>query len=249
MALYYYYRDKKGLISEKKEEYRCYYPFLDYSPELVALREAQSKQIPAFFIDLPYSEILLATKVAKGIRAESEKQTYNDDYLFSQSRYMKLLCENAGLRDFEEFWEKYFEIKGLYEKTEDFINQMYLYCMLARQQTPTEELELDGCLARERYMAEQILEKAKTYTKILVVTGGFHTNGLIELLEQKQREKESIITKEGSFSKIKTDKTDYSNLIKYYKKLNIEELGITKNYLYSNKSLNKFESNKNAEFN
>ncbi|MBR4026416.1 MAG: hypothetical protein IKJ01_02500, partial [Lachnospiraceae bacterium] len=194
IALYYYYTDKKGLISEKKDEYRCYYPFLDCSPEFVALKEAQNRQIPVFFIDLPYSEILLATKTAKGLRAKTEKQTYNNDYLFSQNQYMKLLCENAGLRDFEEFWEKYFEIKGLYQSTEDFINQMYLYCTLAREHTPIEELEADGCLAREQYMAEQIAEKANIYHKILVVTGGFHTKGIMELLEQKQDKNVEIST-------------------------------------------------------
>ena len=29
LALYYAYQDKTGLISEKKEDYKCYYPFLD----------------------------------------------------------------------------------------------------------------------------------------------------------------------------------------------------------------------------
>lgn len=38
------------------------------------------------------------------------------------------------------------------------------------------------------------------------------------------------------------------NIIKYYKELNIEELGITKNYLYSNKSLNKIEDTKTEDF-
>ncbi len=35
IALYYYYKDSKGLLSEEKGDYRCYYPFLDYSPELL----------------------------------------------------------------------------------------------------------------------------------------------------------------------------------------------------------------------
>ena len=38
-AVYYSYRDKTGRISGEKGHYKCYYPFLDYSPELVALRE------------------------------------------------------------------------------------------------------------------------------------------------------------------------------------------------------------------
>ena len=41
LALYYAYRDKEGLVTEKKGDYKCYYPFLDCSPELTALREAE----------------------------------------------------------------------------------------------------------------------------------------------------------------------------------------------------------------
>lgn len=186
IALYYFFKDQKGLLSEEKEDYKCYYPFLDYSPELVALRAAKERNIPALFIDLPYGEILLGTKEHKGIRAEGEKQTYNDDYLLSRSRYIELLCEKSGLRSFDELWEKYFEIGGLYQKTEDFVNQMLFYCGLTRSHTPREEMEADGCLLRERFMAKQIAEASGQYQRILVVTGGFHTSGLTELLEQQK---------------------------------------------------------------
>lgn len=37
-AVYYSYDDSTAVISEEKKKYKCYYPFLDYSPELVALR-------------------------------------------------------------------------------------------------------------------------------------------------------------------------------------------------------------------
>ena len=150
VALYYSYRDRDGLVSSRKEDYKCYYPFLDCSPELVALREAGRLGIPARFMDLPYQEILLGTKGNRGIRREGEKQTYNDDYFLSRSRYFSLLCEKTGLRDFEEFWEKYFEIQGLSEETEVFVRQMLTYCGLSRQNTPREELLEDGCLLRER---------------------------------------------------------------------------------------------------
>ena len=183
VALYYFYRDALGLVSEEKEDYRCYYPFLDASPELTALREAAERGIPAHFIDLPYGEILIHTGEGRGIRREAEKQTYNDDYLLSRSRYFSLLCEKTGMRSFEELWEKYFEIGGLYESTEDFVRQMFTYCYLSRTHTPEEELDADGCLCRERFMAEQIARASGKYRRILVVTGGFHTYGLTELLK------------------------------------------------------------------
>ena len=186
LALYYAYRDRAGLVTEKKGDYKCYYPFLDCSPELTAFRQAKDNGIPARFIDLSYGEILIGTASGKGIRREGNKQTYNDDYLLSRSRYLALLCEKTGLRDFEELWEKYFEIQGLTEATADFVRQMLTYCILSRKNTPEEELEEDGTILRERYMAKQIAEASKTYKKILVVTGGFHSYGLWELLSKEQ---------------------------------------------------------------
>ena len=186
VALYYFYKDTKGLLSEEKEDYKCYYPFLDCSPELVALREAEQRKIPAKFIDLPYGEILIGTEENRGIRTEREKQTYNDDYLLFRSRYLELLREKTGLRSFEELWEKYFEIGGLFLSTRDFIRQMGNYCRLSREHTPREELEEDGSLLRERYMAEQIAEASRTYKRILVVTGGFHTYGILGFLKQEK---------------------------------------------------------------
>lgn len=188
VALYYFYKDSKGLLSEEKEDYKCYYPFLDCSPELVAIREAANRGIEADFIDLPYGEILLGTADSKGIRTEGEKQTYNDDYLLSRSRYINMLCEKAGLRSFDELWEKYFEIGGLFQDTKSFVCQMFDYCTLSRIHTPKEDMEEDGCLLRERYMAGQIMEMTARHKRILVVTGGFHTYGLMGLLDQGKLE-------------------------------------------------------------
>ena len=32
-SVYYSYDDTKGIVSESREKYKCYYPFLDYSPD------------------------------------------------------------------------------------------------------------------------------------------------------------------------------------------------------------------------
>lgn len=183
VALYYYYKDSKGLLNEEKGDYRCYYPFLDYSPELLALREAAKRKIPARFVDLPYGEILIRTEENRGIRGGGEKQTYNDDYLLSRSQYFALLCEKTGVGSFGEFWEKYFETGGFFMDTGAFVRQMRTYCSMTRKYTPREELEKDGCLLREQYMAQQVAETSEKFKRILVVTGGFHTDGIVELLE------------------------------------------------------------------
>ena len=160
-AIYYSYHDSTARLSEEKEHYRCYYPFLDYSPELAALRAGHGLGIPTAFVDLPYGDILAASREGKGLlKRDEEKNNYNDDYLLSRNQYLKELCERTGLRSFDEFWEKYFELGGLGEESGKWFSHLLTYCRLARENTPPESLEEDGCLARERFMADRILEHA-----------------------------------------------------------------------------------------
>lgn len=185
-AVYYSYFDKAGQLSEEKEHYKCYYPFLDYSPELTALRTADGLGIPASFIDLSYADILAASKQGAGLRKKEEKNNYNDDYLLSRNTFVKRLCEKANLRSFDEFWEKYFEIGGLGRKSEDWFSDLLLYCRQVRENTPEEVIRDEGSSAREAYMAEAILRTVQSLTNsvILAVTGGFHTPALSALLQE-----------------------------------------------------------------
>lgn len=185
IALYYAYRDNARVLGAEAESYRCYYPFLDHSPELVALRAAAARKIPGRFIDLPYARILLTTKTARGLRSEAEKQNYASDRYLASNRFQALLCEKAGLRHFEEFWEKYFESAGLGMTGEAFVGLMNTYCLLSRQHTPEVELLEDGCLAREAHMAMRIREAMHTYKRVLVVAGGFHIWGLLHPQHQE----------------------------------------------------------------
>jgi len=186
-AIYYSYHDQSGRISEEKERYKCYYPFLDYSPELAALREGKRLGIKAAFIDLPYGDILAASNEGSGLlNRDAEKNNYNDDHYLSQNEYLRQLCERTGLRSFDEFWEKYFELNGLHQEDGIWFSNLLTYCSLARENSKEEELKAEGCLARERYMAERIAEYAKAAAPdkdtILVITGGFHTPALKALL-------------------------------------------------------------------
>lgn len=191
-AIYYSYHDKAEKISEEQEHYKCYYPFLDYSPELVALREAHKNLTEVSFIDLSYGDILAASaeRAAQG----DAPRNYNDDYLLTRNEYIERLCEKTGLRSFDEFWEKYFELNGLYEDSDVWFSHLNTYCGLARDNTPVEVLQREGCLAREQHMAARIALQAlhgckaekkhgrNNIQRILVITGGFHTPGLKERL-------------------------------------------------------------------
>lgn len=182
VAFYYYYKDTGKLVTEEADDYKCYYPFLNASPEYNALLKARRLGIDCGFIDLPYGEILIHTAENKGIRKEREIQSYNDDYYLAENTFFKAICEKTGVRNFEEFWERYFEIDSLYGSTEDFIAKMYTDCYLIRENTPEQEMMNDGCIIREHYMANNILKAAETHSRVLVVTGGFHTPGLYKLV-------------------------------------------------------------------
>ncbi len=187
VAFYYYYKDSRKLVSEDGEDYKCYYPFLNASPEYNALLKARQMNIDCGFIDLPYGEILIHTAEDKGIRKEREIQSYNDDYYLSENKFFKAICEKTGVRNFDEFWERYFETDSLYGTTEDFIAKMYTDCYLIRENTPEEDMIKDGCIIREQYMAQNILKAAEIHSKVLVVTGGFHTPGLYNLVNGKNK--------------------------------------------------------------
>lgn len=188
VALYYTYRDDKALLRAEDppaECGACYYPFLDQSPELAALRLAERLGIPARFIDLPYGEILAATRRGAGLRREETSVSYASDRSLSPALLWQRVCEKTGTRDFEEFWERCYESRGLTLPTEEFVRQVNAWCLLARENTPRQEMEEDGCLAREAHMARRIREAGQSYGKILVVAGGFHLWGLLHPEEQR----------------------------------------------------------------
>lgn len=185
-AIYYYYKDTKKLVSEDAEDYKCYYPFLYSSPEYNALKQAEMLGIPAEFIDMPYCDILINTSEHKGLRKNTDKHSYADDTHFTQSRFYEKLCDETNVRSFDEFWEKYFEIGGLYLTPENFVKQLHTYCIITRAETSSEEMQADGTFARESHMAKRISEAMEKYNKILVVTGGFHSQGIYELLGAKK---------------------------------------------------------------
>lgn len=64
IAFYYFYKDNAKLISDEGDDYKCYYPFLNSSPEYNALMYAKVQNIHAEFIDLPFGEILIHTDSA-----------------------------------------------------------------------------------------------------------------------------------------------------------------------------------------
>lgn len=202
LSIYYTYSDSKELLDEEAGKYMCYYPFLSYSPEYTAIKTAYEKNISAEFIDLPYEQILINSKDGQGVREKFKKKSYNDDYLVVRSKFIKELCKKKNCRSFNELWEKLYEIEGINVSTEEFVKNLLAYCYLSRVDYTDEMLVEEGCIAREKYMHMQIVKKAEKYNKILVVTGGFHTWGLLQLKDKKINLKLKKVKKEdvGSYA-------------------------------------------------
>lgn len=162
----------------------AYYPFCDYSPELVALRGAAGLGVPARFIDLDYSEQCL---VESGPPAEDAVSLLAERHL-ERSAYLRLLARRLGCRDHEELWEHLFECAGPSVPLQEHVANVAAYCALARKGVPEEELAADGTLAREAEMAwhirEALRERAAGTGPVLAVVGGFHAVVLPELVRQ-----------------------------------------------------------------
>ncbi len=190
-ALYYTYKDNNSLVKSENIEnnqqdgspniksYSCYYPVLEYSPELVAIKLASELGIKARFIDMTFGKRLVATSEQKGVRKLAEKNSYSDDYLLSSTAIANALCEKTGFSDFDSFWEAHFEVNGLSLSPAEFVLAFNSYTYLLRKGTTKTDLLEDGTLLRERFMCSHIKTAKQQYKKILVVTGGFHTYGLI----------------------------------------------------------------------
>jgi hypothetical protein len=176
VALYCSVKDKEGFLGEKEQTYHCYYPFLEFSPEFHALKWAARAGKDAFFIDLPYADYL---------PFHQNEESYGGESHLAHSRYIQTLCEEEGCRDFHELWEKFFEIGGFARESRPFMESLLGYCFFARESYSQEELERDGTRAREAAMAQEIRDKSLTHNRLLILTGGFHTPGLVKLLEEK----------------------------------------------------------------
>jgi len=171
IAIYNSYQDKEG-------SHACYYPLQSFSPELVAIKTAAKKNIPIHFIDLPLGSLVSDARTQE---KEATTKSWYDDYYLQRSQYIQALCEKENCRSHNELWEKLFEMPALSLSTEQFIKNLLTFCYYSRVGYPAELQREEQNIIREHYMAENILKHQKKYTRILAITGGFHTAALMEL--------------------------------------------------------------------
>lgn len=164
VCIYSSYDDRNGDISEEKEKYRAYYPFLEYSPEYAAIKCAYERGIPAHFIDMPYGMMLTMFGEKHGRGGFSHDET---------AEYYRLTAEKSGCRSFSEFWERGFELQYGGD-SEKFVKSVYMLGKYMRELSPSDER--NEC--REYHMRKKIAEYGKKYNRIMVVAGAYHIQGL-----------------------------------------------------------------------
>ena len=162
-----------------------YYPLCAHSPEWVALREGMAAGARVRFIDLSP-----AARAGDAEAAESPRVvSLFDEHAYRRSRLLAEVARRHHCRDAEEFWDHLVEASGWRRTPEELAGIVGAYCQLAREDTPREELEADGTLAREAAMARAIRDELRTAGPgegpVLVVTGGFHSVVLPALVAAK----------------------------------------------------------------
>lgn len=169
VSMYYSYQDEQN--PNKRASF--YYPMLQFSPEYAVLKQASKQGVPVQFIDLNSRSKEDDTLV------KLTKASFQDESLLADSQFMNSLCERLHCRGFNELWEKVFEIGGITKTPMAFAQEVFTYCTLSRLCYNNEQLQEEGHLAREAFMRQCIAQAKVRYKRVLVVTGGFHTYGLV----------------------------------------------------------------------
>lgn len=196
------------------EKAAFYYPLLSYSPEYVAMREAVRQNVPVRFIDLDFRPRLIEsqseTDIVGQVEGQADRSSLQDETLLTSSGFMDKLCESLNCRSFDELWERLFEIRGLQLSTSEFVHEVFTYCTLSRMCYTPQRLQEEGELERERNMRRHIRQAMQDYERVLVVTGGFHTYGLLDMGPKESEGLEiqaEVMFKTASKDASKNDKT------------------------------------------
>jgi hypothetical protein len=175
----------------------AYYPLCDYSPELVAIREAAARGIETRFVDLDFAEQRLAERrpdepavPAVDAGGDGGPGTLQHGRDYARSAHLDLLRRRLGLRDEEELWEHLFETGAAAASLEAHVAGIVAYCRLARLGHGDAELAAEATLAREAEMAWHVRQALEARAAagdpdagpVLAVVGGFHAVVLPDLL-------------------------------------------------------------------
>lgn len=181
----YSYATRTGSGSRASRQ-AAFYPFCDYSPELVALQEGARREISVRFIDLTFAEQMVSERDHGDEDDGHEERSLLDERQYRHSAALAALAERLGCRDHEDLWELLVEVDGADVDLPEHVARLAAYCLLARQDATDDDLVRDGTVARETEMvahvAEALADRRPGDGPVLVVVGGFHAVALPGLL-------------------------------------------------------------------
>ncbi len=157
-----------------------FFPLCDTSPEWQALRWAIENKKNVRFIDLPIND-----KAWKKENLETGKISFIHEARLQHSEYVDKLVNNAGCRNSDELWERWFELKE-FNSAEDFFDRVFEYCTSARLTYSPESILDSEDSVREAFMSQQIRENISTDKETFIITGGFHTYALLDYEKYKE---------------------------------------------------------------
>lgn len=169
------------------EIFSAYYPFCDYSPEWVALKQGHMQKSQLEFIDLSWQEQSILQTEHPELDWQ-QKNLISERYL-AHSTYIQQLAERLHCRNHDELWDHLFELQtpNQLKDYQQFFDDVFTWCSLARLDYEHDVLLQDASLHREDCMWQKIQACMGQKHKVLVVTGGFHTLALIENLIQAEQ--------------------------------------------------------------
>jgi hypothetical protein len=143
----------------------AYYPFCIYSPEWQALLVAKELGAVVRFIDLPWADVA---------REEAGTNRYADHGL-RRGEYIKRLCQETGVENFDDLWDRYFELEADLDLGA-FLKRCHHFCLHTR--LLDEQIGISD-RRREAFMTQQVRAAMEEYSgRILVVTGGYHSSAI-----------------------------------------------------------------------
>lgn len=148
----------------------AFYPFCRYSPEWLALTTAGETGAATAFIDLPWADM---------VRLNNKTTNLYSDAALRRGEYLRRLCQELEVEGFDALWDHLAEQDGGLD-AEETLRRTHHFCALRRIM---EDEVAEEDLQRESFMAARIQEALALHEgQIFVVTGGYHSLGLLEFL-------------------------------------------------------------------
>ena len=159
----------------------AFYPFCDYSPEWLALRWAKAAGAQVVFCDLLSLDDDDSDTEGETLLQAAASSLLDESHV-AHSEYVQALAAKLHCRNYDELWSHVFECRTDSDSQHpaQFFNDVWLWCAMARLSYTEEALQLDDTVARERCMLQHLQAAIDSGDTTVVITGGFHTLGLLE---------------------------------------------------------------------